>query len=1189
MIRTPAQRKSPGGNTRGKDQRGIALLVALGVLVVLALLGAVFATMSGIERTVARNYIDKVRARFLAESGIEQAIAELGVCHGRSLDIWNATRPMPWTYFGLDSNGDGLVNNGESAAYSYTLPSGEIMHDWGRCPIEEATRPSFPYDYNGNGSFDPASDCVTIDGKSVALSGAMQAGTYAERGNVYTLKVTDLQSRININNRHANMVTILNNLGRRLNVPTLGTDVVAARNAFLPDQRLATLDQLIKPSGPYDRATVDRLRPYITVNGWVNEKTLRPIGLTPGRRWVDPKIGDGVFAWHEMRPRKWSLPTALSPNTIEDLEPRSPININTAPFEVLAALFEGLQGFYLEEIHDPWTELDPYDWVGVRLRFTGTDQKYSGKIGYVHDTPAIGPKTAANIAAEIIKVRQTFPAMTGSTVDPLSIFRSYQQFADFLDRLPSSVYDAGEVTAPAGVPIGIVQQMVREVIKANCNPNCHLNELNPDDVVATKIDKVDLLYWTTEINFIPMGYFEIESLGRVVDSQRREIASEKIVVQAKLFDLHMDTTQADFQRDFFMDDAGEKVDLPGTRGAIDDRLRLSFSSSGSGAYPVEGHLAAYPEFYMEPRFVRDSVYDGYIGLQSTWCAPNSATLRARFKPCTDAAMPDKSMDAFSSGSGGGAVILDAGGGPYYEPLIGAAKPGSLMPDGLLSEKDTSPGYTNRGNFNQHQGTLAMWVKPAFEPERAGKIRLFLSLTTYDLSGYTWGGPSNGLNSWPVNMFGICYLANHDLARYPEEKHPITYADRNTQWPCRSLGVGYAGSFNRPCDPNNDATKTWIDQPANMNEPVAFQASGCLNHIGHGHDSYTYLGNSWGNFLTQGRWIHIGIVWNDSVSDPRKIHVYVNGFKVERPSVGQNLTTTYPNTLFGEPANQVDPSTGMVTGIMFGLPPDMSNPTKYKNGQPDPPPLRLGGEAQSPAVSDWFRTNNGNFIRDNPNYPTNYPADATIDQFMTWPGMEDPQKILSMWAEGRYYKSFGSPDKSGGGTLANFTSPRIRFTSVIPRTLPPMGTASGGPPTGTISVPASASTVRLGLVTFSFRVPNYYASGLYPSAEAAPKPRILFDILDADTRSSLLAGSTILGEGAASSFTLGGGLISADGTATGAPIDISNSKSVRYRFWIDSGIRDRLNDPYIASPIVDEVLLTYSRPRPEILSWTVGTW
>jgi hypothetical protein len=377
----------------------------------------------------------------------------------------------------------------------------------------------------------------------------------------------------------------------------------------------------------------------------------------------------------------------------------------------------------------------------------------------------------------------------------------------------------------------------------------------------------------------------------------------------------------------------------------------------------------------------------------------------------------------------------------------------------------------------------------------------------------------------------------------------------------------------------------------MNEPVAFQSSGCLNHAGHGHDTYSYLGNTWGNFLSQGRWIHVGIVWNDSVSDPRKIYMYIDGLKVERPSVGQNLTTNYPSTLFGEPANQVDPTTGMVTGLMFGLPPDMTtNTTLYMKGQPDPPPLRLGAEAQSPAVSDWFRSNNGNYVRDNSNYPANYPADSTIDEFMTWPGQEDPQKILSMWSEGRFYKSFGSPDKSGGaGTLAHFTSPRIKFTSVTPRVLPPMGTASGAPTGGTIAVPASASTVRLGLVTFSFRVPNYMASGLFASPDMVPKPRIFFDILDADTRASLLNAATILGQAASSSFSLGGGLISSDGTATGTPIDVSNSKSVRYRFWIDSGIRDRLNDPYIASPIVDEVIVTYSRPRPEILSWTVGAW
>ncbi|NUN50804.1 MAG: hypothetical protein HUU15_18510, partial [Candidatus Brocadiae bacterium] len=50
-------------------QRGFVLLVALGVLGVLGLLAATFATLSRVERVVSNSYVDKVRAKMLAQSG----------------------------------------------------------------------------------------------------------------------------------------------------------------------------------------------------------------------------------------------------------------------------------------------------------------------------------------------------------------------------------------------------------------------------------------------------------------------------------------------------------------------------------------------------------------------------------------------------------------------------------------------------------------------------------------------------------------------------------------------------------------------------------------------------------------------------------------------------------------------------------------------------------------------------------------------------------------------------------------------------------------------------------------------------------------------------------------------------------------------------------------------------------------
>jgi hypothetical protein len=239
------------------------------------------------------------------------------------------------------------------------------------------------------------------------------------------------------------------------------------------------------------------------------------------------------------------------------------------------------------------------------------------------------------------------------------------------------------------------------------------------------------------------------------------------------------------------------------------------------------------------------------------------------------------------------------------------------------------------------------------------------------------------------------------------------------------------------------------------------------------------------------------------------------------------------------------------------------------------------------------------------YVSNFPADATIDEVMTFLGTNEEgiAAVMNIWREGRFYKSYGAPDKSGGGTLANFTSARVKFrlagsrvNSLVPRgawtTAPAPGVAP--PPPMPPSSSGAANNVRLGLVVYNLRTPDYvkittaYPSGL-PSGKV-PQPKVYFDILDADSRSSLMTGAAVLGtDPSMSYFTLGGGAITVDGTADGKPIDVDPTKDIRYRFWMDSGLplNFELQDPYTASPLMDDVIVTYARARPEILSWTVA--
>src|SRR5438105_12088434 len=93
-----------GGSVRYSGQRkGAVLIIVLGVLAVLALLATTFATLQATERQVAHNYLDTVRAKLLAQSGVQDAEAKLREYFPfRYFNTVNVKAPKPWKYWGQD-------------------------------------------------------------------------------------------------------------------------------------------------------------------------------------------------------------------------------------------------------------------------------------------------------------------------------------------------------------------------------------------------------------------------------------------------------------------------------------------------------------------------------------------------------------------------------------------------------------------------------------------------------------------------------------------------------------------------------------------------------------------------------------------------------------------------------------------------------------------------------------------------------------------------------------------------------------------------------------------------------------------------------------------------------------------------------------------------------------------------------
>ncbi|MBI4565840.1 MAG: hypothetical protein HY716_14225 [Planctomycetes bacterium] len=122
-------------------------------------------------------------------------------------------------------------------------------------------------------------------------------------------------------------------------------------------------------------------------------------------------------------------------------------------------------------------------------------------------------------------------------------FKNWAQFYAFCDNLTT--------TRPDGKPgLGILrderftepvlkrqaEQAMADVLKANFNPNFHPNELNPDHNLYLMVDKTDLVVNSTEFCFLPMGYFSVTAVGRVLrpDPEHGKTRSASAVPQEVL-------------------------------------------------------------------------------------------------------------------------------------------------------------------------------------------------------------------------------------------------------------------------------------------------------------------------------------------------------------------------------------------------------------------------------------------------------------------------------------------------------------------------------------------------------------------------------------------------------------------------------------------------------------------------------
>lgn len=620
----------PGGDSRG-GRRGTTLIIVLGTLLLLALIATVFTTLASVERSISRNYQDQIKARIIAQSGVDYAVDRLRQILSRGW-FYRGSFDRTWIYYGNQND-----------------ETREPNPAW---KIEQATNPSFAWeDEPAWNPYDaitaPKQMNVTLVGpggesvKPVGFTYAMSSGTYGKNADVFALKVIDSSSQININDGvkwgpgHSvskNLQRMLNILGKlpEVNIESLiggqlGDRILAARP---PGGYVNELDVLRALN--YNIDALRKIRDYVCIGSWSDANVANPVPLSAAALGAYPvsylrPIGSGGPIYRYGYNIDFGSQTlggsldfnkkiydqrSLNPQWIEIVE-RSPVNVNTAPPAVLKALIAELQGWYVldQRRNSPFASpgLDargePVWW---KQKYTYSDASSCGLSGhtahpetlangddslglitktqkyYLPGIPITAPSEPINpgdmdaniIVDEILACRRKVSCdvvhaenATAFSHTPINYaveawggpFRTWAQFHYFVDRL----VERGVIRVPSPDPARerVASQAFADVLKANFNPNLHLNELNPDKNLYLLVDKTDLIRNSTEFCFAPTGVFEIESLARILrpvgsddalTAPNNEIVAEKkIYAVVKLYDLHRTTNQRQFYRGLF--------------------------------------------------------------------------------------------------------------------------------------------------------------------------------------------------------------------------------------------------------------------------------------------------------------------------------------------------------------------------------------------------------------------------------------------------------------------------------------------------------------------------------------------------------------------------------------------------------------------------------------------------------------
>lgn len=572
---------------RNDQDRGSMLVVALGILTLLSILALTFVSLMRLEQTASTNYVDGVKARLIAEGGLELSMATLKRSAGTE---------------------------------AYSNPNADWIYAQGNywLPLEEASAVR-----RGDPNDSPALNAIRA-------SYAGELGmSYSGGRDQYKIKVIDTQTQFNLNSNYEVLdgldevyIRFLDSLGvaiSKLNPRARsgsGTTVGPGRNPIIharfpkgapnafrgaeaiyrfresrEGKKFNSKTELLEVLDNEDDYAL--LRDYVTDRSWFDPKT---VTARSGKLIGDSGNPDTMKVWSD----------------VIGLERRSPINMNLATTEVIASNLAGIAGrgvfLYTGDFDASTSRTQKID-AGTKFEYATQSELrpggyqpvpvlvYLSMVGFHKGAQPNDPPTihGAIVLAQAIKNR----------IQTAGPFKSYAEWEGWVDQNVTDGMientrdpDTGTYEFPRPDDARVFQlnhnlltgnpseadvkrhpgfkpwfyDAVRSMIKANMNPNARLSSWNPDAAVYLPVDKGGLLYpqditnpsstkarhQTNEWCFSSKGIFEIISLGEILGplkepdpakpDEKLLYAQSKIRGVLQLYETLSHTSQRDFER-----------------------------------------------------------------------------------------------------------------------------------------------------------------------------------------------------------------------------------------------------------------------------------------------------------------------------------------------------------------------------------------------------------------------------------------------------------------------------------------------------------------------------------------------------------------------------------------------------------------------------------------------------------------